>query len=639
MVQSLRNRSLVLVMMTLLAFFALWMRDLGYPALSGDEAFVAMLTARPAGEILQQLNIDEPHPPVYYLLMHGWQTLVGDRPELLIRYPSLLIGLLLLSLTYRLGREIGLGRLAAVVPMVLIGFDPQITAHVREARMYGPMVVSIAFLVLIGLRFERLPRRGAIWIAAVASLLALLTHYFNVFFVAAVGLWGLLVFDRATRRRWFISQVAAWVALAIWLPLLGRGFLNSTNLSQGKMWSFVLPLWDTLARLIKVAMSGYRDVPDLWVIVLGGVLLIAGWLAGSLHSEKRQRWLLLLGVGVPLIVYALLAWFKPVFHPKYMLPWILFTALAVGSWVAQRPRLGGSLCLGLLVLMAGPTWRTIVMPYDPGVSMSHTEWLVPLPRLLSQGLVELAGPTDVFGFGTPDDAHCYYSNYYFERKLGCELLPRYPTQAADELAGQVKDLLSKHAVLWYRDFYNVTWDPNHVADQAFARAALNLGTDVVGGSKLRLYTSPDTVVRNQQTSAARFGNAAELEGVWIVRGNALHVVLIWRALADHPMVDAKVFIHLLDGSGQIVAQDDGVPVSWTRPLNTWQRNEQLLDVHTLSLPAEAQLNDWSLRVGLYDQATTIRLPAVDSTGNGLPDNAVTLPLAMWIDGPTRSAGP
>jgi len=165
-----------------------------------------------------------------------------------------------------------------------------------------------------------------------------------------------------------------------------------------------------------------------------------------------------------------------------------------------------------------------------------------------------------------------------------------------------------------------------------------LGDDEVGGSKLRLYASPDTIVRQQQTAAARFGDVTQLEGVWLVRGNALHVVLIWRALADHPMVDAKVFIHLLDGSGQIVAQDDGIPVSWTRPLNTWQRNEQLLDVHTLSLPVGAHLNDWSLRVGLYDQATTIRLPAVDSTGKGLPDNAVTFPLAIWIDSPTQSVG-
>ena len=121
--------------------------------------------------------------------MHGWEAIAGGKPEFVVRFPSLLIGLLLLSLVYRLGREIGLYRIAALITVGLVGFDPQLTVHLREARMYGPMVTSVALVALVAIRFERLPPRRSIWIAMVVSSAALMTHYFTAFFVAAIGLW------------------------------------------------------------------------------------------------------------------------------------------------------------------------------------------------------------------------------------------------------------------------------------------------------------------------------------------------------------------------------------------------------------------------------------------------------------------
>jgi hypothetical protein len=62
---------LLIVSLVLSGFFALWLTNLGSPSLSSDESFIAILTAQPAGEILQRLNSDEPHPSAYYLAMHA----------------------------------------------------------------------------------------------------------------------------------------------------------------------------------------------------------------------------------------------------------------------------------------------------------------------------------------------------------------------------------------------------------------------------------------------------------------------------------------------------------------------------------------------------------------------------------------
>ena len=631
-------KPLFLAVLLCLGFFALWNWNLGYPSLSGDESFVAILTAEPTGEIMRRLNSDEPHPPVYYLIMRAWHLLVGSRPEFLMRYPSLLIGMLLLSLTYRLGRDLGLGWPVALVVALWLGFNPHVTVHVREARMYGPMIASLAFAVLIGLRFERLSHKAAIGIASAASLLALLTHYFNVLFVAALGLWGVLALGGGERRRWLLSQAVAWALLAVWLPFMGQGFFNPSSLSQGKTWSFTLPPWDTLARLVRVGAFGYRDIPASWLAIVGSAFLTGGWLAGSLLGRGRRRWLLLLSVAVPLVTCAVLGWFKPLFHPKYTLPWLLFAALALGRLIAHRPWLGGGVGVTLLALMMLPTWRTVRVPYDPGLAMSRDNWLSPIPRQLGQYLVEHTGPTDVFGMGTPDAAHCYYADHYFQRSLGCALIPAYPTQPLDELEIQIDELLAEHAVLWYLDFYNPHWDPDQVADEALARCALSLGTEEAADRRLRLYASSETVLRHQQAIGARFGEVAELEGVWLMQGSDLHLVLVWRSLADRPQVMAKVFLHLVKETGQLVAQDDSIPVWWTRPLETWHLDEQLLDAHTLSLPADARLAGWSLRIGLYDPDTLVRLPAYDRIGTRLPDDAVSVALAAWIS-PTSEASP
>lgn len=621
-----RLATLLPVGLLLVGFYALWSWNLGAPALSGDEAFVASLAARPAPAILARLNGDEPHPPVYYLAMHAWHALAGTRPEFLVRYPSLLAGLLLLTLTYRLGRDLGLGHRGALAAMVVLGLNPQVTVHLREARMYGPMIVSLALVALVALRFKRLPRRSVIWLAATASVLALLTHYFNSLFVAALGLWGLIALRGAARRRWILSQALAWVLFGLWLPLMGRGFFNPTSLGTGKTWSFVLPPWEALRGLTTVAVFGYRDVPALGLALAGATLLVAGWFLGLRSARGQRRWFLLVSVAAPLAAFVLLGWFKPLFHPKYVLPWLLFVALGLASLTVSRPRLGLGVWLALVLLMAFPAWHTVRKPYDPSPSTSPGSWLGSDHRDLSAALAHLMGSRDVFGLGTPDVAHCYYANSYFDRSLGCALIPAHPEQPAAELERQVAGLLAEHTVLWYLAYYNPGWDPQHLADTVLARRALSLGEEEIAGQTMRLYTAPETVLRDRRPVGARFGEVAELEGLWLTRGRALHLVLIWRALADHPPVPAKVFVHLVDNDGRVVVQDDSVPVAWTRPLDTWRLDEQLLDVHTLALPDDAPLGEWSLRVGLYNPEDGARLPAYLAETH-LADDAVAFPLS------------
>lgn len=97
-------------------------------------------------------------------------------------------------------------------------------------------------------------------------------------------------------------------------------------------------------------------------------------------------------------------------------------------------------------------------------------------------------------------------------------------------------------------------------------------------------------------------------------GQALTVTLYWRARAM-PAGDYKVFVHLVDADGRMLAQHDAAPANWTRPTTGWAVGEVVIDEHTLTLPPEAPAGDYRLYVGLYDAVTLQRLPVQAGSGH------------------------
>jgi hypothetical protein len=84
------------------------------------------------------------------------------------------------------------------------------------------------------------------------------------------------------------------------------------------------------------------------------------------------------------------------------------------------------------------------------------------------------------------------------------------------------------------------------------------------------------------------------------------VTLIWQANTEMP-ISYHVFIHLIDESGNIIAQADGEPANWTRPTTGWAVAEYIVDEHTLQLPTELPGEPLRLRLGLYNVDTGERL--------------------------------
>jgi hypothetical protein len=97
-------------------------------------------------------------------------------------------------------------------------------------------------------------------------------------------------------------------------------------------------------------------------------------------------------------------------------------------------------------------------------------------------------------------------------------------------------------------------------------------------------------------------------------GESLELTLFWQAMAT-PLQEYTVFVHLLDSSGNQVTGADSPPVNGDYPTTLWQAGEQILDEHTMLLPADLPPGEYGLAVGMYNPDSGARVPLAEGTGD------------------------
>jgi uncharacterized membrane protein len=160
----------------------------------------------------------------------------------------------------------------------------------------------------------------------------------------------------------------------------------------------------------------------------------------------------------------------------------------------------------------------------------------------------------------------------------------------------------------------------------FARTAANTWSTLM---------PPPPLVAGPAT--AEFGGQVRLDN-WLFDGENLApgahtpITFAWYAL-QQPAMDFSVFVHLLDGSGNRVAQLDWQPRdAWgPRPMTTWRTGQTILDEQVLPLPVDLPPGAYDLILGVYDWQSGERLPL--NGANARPDQTVHLQTVV-IDGST-----
>ena len=89
-------------------------------------------------------------------------------------------------------------------------------------------------------------------------------------------------------------------------------------------------------------------------------------------------------------------------------------------------------------------------------------------------------------------------------------------------------------------------------------------------------------------------------------GEPISLTLYWRAW-DRTTSSYKVFTHLLDQDGRLLAQHDGAPGRGKRPTTGWVAGEYITDRHRMTWIVDGYRGETQIEVGLYNPLTGQRL--------------------------------
>ena len=105
----------------------------------------------------------------------------------------------------------------------------------------------------------------------------------------------------------------------------------------------------------------------------------------------------------------------------------------------------------------------------------------------------------------------------------------------------------------------------------------------------------------------------------------VRIELLWAAqeLSDR---EVKVFVHIIDGEGHIVAQSDALLSGGYFPIDWWRPGLFVREEHDLELSTPFDSTNYDILVGVYNPATEERLPILDAAGHPVGD-AWLLPTA------------
>jgi hypothetical protein len=616
-----RGDLLVAGLLGLLAFL-LYARTLAPTVLLGDAGefqFVPYLlgVAHPTGY------------PLYCLLGAAWSRLlpVGDIAYRLNLF-SAFWAALAVGLLYPTARLLLQGtvptlsppghRLIAAIAALFFAVTPTFWSQAVIAEVYSlHLFLVISFLYLLLQWRERSSPR---WLQLAALCFGLgLAHHSTTLLLAPAALAFVWLSDRAEpqapgvfrQRRLVLTCLAlALLPLALYLYLPMRA-PHTPYLHLPLTADRELTLYEnTPAGLVDFVLGGpFRGSVDLAVdpgqrlgMAWGFLHQEIGWAGlllallglGQLVQARRWPWLALTGLGSLAVVAFNLVYtigdIYVLFVPSY-----LFLALwaavgagwlySLGERLSQRCALPGALLSGLVALafLALPLYG-LASAYAKQDQSHRTGvragWEAILDEPLPAGAILVSNDRN-------DIMPLWYLQYVEYRRT--DLLGLFPLITAEfPSLGHVLDL----ALSTGRPVFLIKEMPG-----------IEIKVDVVPHGRLWQVAGPVAGGEPASPVDAVIGQKVKLLGydqapAFPQPGETLRVRLYWEPI-DELGAPYHTFVHLVDASGDRMAQSDRQPGGVYYPASLWRPGELLRDDHELALPAGLPPGGYTLLAGMY----------------------------------------
>ena len=602
-------------------------------SLWADEGNSVRLTERPLSLVIDAARADV-HPPGYYLVLWSWARLFGQG-EAAVRALSVVIGVLLVGLVYLLGRRFA-GLRAGWFAAFCAAVSPFQIQYAQEVRMYILVAFLGACAAYAFLRWLEAVESGQdrpwSWSAwYVLSISAgVWTHYsFPVVIVALNVAWCVWWLQRRgtngwgrTALWWIALHVVATVLYLPWLPTAWNRILGYGPISAGHSVSFVI---GQALKLLSVGETVPGDDLTRWLTLgIVGLAILGGWAGFAPAGLALRKWtrmslavaFLSLVVAPMAMMAALTLTGRPAYRPKFFLVASPAFCTLVGTGIAllERPSgarrgLGSRLWLLLgLGLVSVASARSLHNYFrDPAYARSDY-------RGLAADVQSVQREGDAVLLNAPNQWEVF--TYYYRRGVPVYPLCDSRPPVEEEVVAKLEEIATNHTRLFVLYWAVDESDPERIVERWLEAYTFKATDTWYGDVRLTVYAVPEAlgaVEMGEELASVRIGDRIALRGYALApsdprAGDVLRVTLFWKAL-DVPGGRYKVFLHLVDGDGQIVSQHDGEPGDGMNLTSDWQPDRGVFpDRYGLLVPASVAGGDYRLLVGMYDVSGAPRLP-------------------------------
>lgn len=345
------------LLLIVIAGAAFRLYHIGWLSLWLDEAASEWMSRQSVSYLLTVLPTYETNPPLYYLLLKGWRTLLGDG-EAALRLLSAVIGTATIPLVFAMGKMLGgksSGAKIGLLAAAMLAFSSLHVQYGQEARAYVLLVFAVA-LAMAGMmwlifhtpqicarsdqpEFENGGKNfpWVLGLMALAMALIMWAHDTGALAVLAIvlpGVYWWMTDAKCSRRAFIRLAIAGSLALALFLPYLG--YLLGHMAAVKSFW-IQAPSWLVVVDTVTRVFGSASEAALLYYLIFGslGVYGInALWRRGPRSLVFLLVSVALVPMGLELLISVIA---MPVFLDRTLLYCNIPLYLAAAYGIAQIP--------------------------------------------------------------------------------------------------------------------------------------------------------------------------------------------------------------------------------------------------------------------------------------------------------------